>query len=55
VLRKVETAAKYVPVERLSLCPNCGFSGGAADAFVTEDIEKRKLAVLARVAERVWN
>jgi 5-methyltetrahydropteroyltriglutamate--homocysteine methyltransferase len=55
VLCKVETAAKYVPVERLSLCPNCGFSGGAADAFVTEDIEKRKLAVLARVADRVWN
>jgi 5-methyltetrahydropteroyltriglutamate--homocysteine methyltransferase len=55
VLRKVETAAKYVPVERLSLCPNCGFSGGAIDAFVTEDIEKRKLAVLARVADRVWN
>ena len=55
VLRKVETAAKYVPVDRLSLCPNCGFSGGAADAFVTEDIEKRKLAVLARVADRVWN
>ena len=55
VLRKVETASKYVPVERLSLCPNCGFSGGAADAFVTEDMEKRKLAVLGRVADRVWN
>src|SRR5262249_41234804 len=55
VLRKVETAAKYVPVESLSLCPNCGFSGGAADAFVTEDIEKRKLAVMARVADKVWN
>jgi len=55
ILRKVETAAKYVPVESLSLCPNCGFSGGAADAFVTEDIQKRKLAVLGRVADKVWN
>ena len=54
VLRKIETATKYVPVESLSLCPNCGFSGGAADAFVTEDVEKQKLTVLARVADKVW-
>jgi 5-methyltetrahydropteroyltriglutamate--homocysteine methyltransferase len=54
ILRQVDAASKYVPVENLSLCPNCGFSGSAADAFVTEDIEKRKLAVLVEAARHVW-
>ena len=54
ILRKVDTASRYVPVENLSLCPNCGFSGSAADAWVTEDIEKRKLAVLVDAARTIW-
>lgn len=54
ILRKIETASKYVPVENLSLSPNCGFSGSAADAWVTEDIEKRKLAVLVEAAQAIW-
>jgi 5-methyltetrahydropteroyltriglutamate--homocysteine methyltransferase len=54
ILRQVDAASKYVPVENLSLCPNCGFSGSAAGAFVTEDIEKRKLAVLVDAARQVW-
>lgn len=54
IARKIEVAAGYIDLDRLSLCPNCGFSGGAADSFVTEDIEKRKLEVLAETARRVW-
>jgi 5-methyltetrahydropteroyltriglutamate--homocysteine methyltransferase len=54
IMRAVDAASRYVPVENLSRCPNCGFYGSAADAFVTEDIEKRKLAVLAEAARRVW-
>ncbi len=54
IKRKLDIAARYVPMENLSLCPNCGFSGGAVDAFVSEDAEKRKLSVLADVAHEVW-
>ena len=54
IMRQIDGASKYVPIENLSLCPNCGFSGSAADAFVTEDIEKRKLAVLVDTARQVW-
>ncbi|MGZ5811417.1 MAG: hypothetical protein ACXWKA_17350 [Xanthobacteraceae bacterium] len=54
IKRKLDIAAKYVPIENVTLCPNCGFSGGAIDAFVTEDVEKRKLSVLAEVAHQVW-
>ena len=54
LVAKVETAARYHPVEKLSICPNCGFSGAAADSWVTEDIQKRKLETLVAAAEKVW-
>jgi 5-methyltetrahydropteroyltriglutamate--homocysteine methyltransferase len=51
---RVDAVAKYVPLENLTICPNCGFSGAAADTWVTEDIQKRKLAVLVETADQIW-
>jgi 5-methyltetrahydropteroyltriglutamate--homocysteine methyltransferase len=53
--RKIEQASRFVPVERLSICPNCGFSGASLDAWVSEDIQRRKLEALVETARRVWN
>jgi len=55
IRRRVDAAARYIPIENLSICPNCGFSGAAADTWLTEDIEKRKLAVLVEAAHKIWN
>jgi 5-methyltetrahydropteroyltriglutamate--homocysteine methyltransferase len=54
IMYRVEGAAKFVPLENLSICPNCGFSGAAIDTWVTEDIEKRKLDVMVKTAEKIW-
>ena len=54
LIRLMEAAAKFVPVEDLSICPNCGFSGASADAWFDEDIQRRKLDVLVETARRVW-
>ena len=54
IMRKIEAATDYIAIENLSLCPNCGFSGGAAETWITEDVEKRKLEVLAETARLVW-
>jgi len=54
MVRKVEQASRFVPIENLSVCPNCGFSGASLDAWVTEDIQRRKLEVLVETARRVW-
>jgi 5-methyltetrahydropteroyltriglutamate--homocysteine methyltransferase len=51
---RVDAVAKYVPLENLTICPNCGFSGAAVDTWVTEDIQKRKLAVLVETADQIW-
>jgi 5-methyltetrahydropteroyltriglutamate--homocysteine methyltransferase len=55
IKRRVDAATKYVSLENLSICPNCGFSGAAVETWVTEDIEKRKLAVLVETADQIWN
>jgi 5-methyltetrahydropteroyltriglutamate--homocysteine methyltransferase len=54
ILRKIEAAAKYVPLENLALCPNCGFSGAAAGAWVSEDDQRRKLDLLVGTAADLW-
>jgi 5-methyltetrahydropteroyltriglutamate--homocysteine methyltransferase len=51
---RVDAVAKYVPLENLTICPNCGFSGAAVDTWVAEDIQKRKLAVLVETADQIW-
>jgi 5-methyltetrahydropteroyltriglutamate--homocysteine methyltransferase len=51
---RVDAAAKFIPLENLSICPNCGFSGAAVETWITEDIEKRKLAVLVETAAQIW-
>jgi 5-methyltetrahydropteroyltriglutamate--homocysteine methyltransferase len=54
IKRRVDAVARYVPMDNLSICPNCGFSGAAADSWVTEDIQRRKLAVLVETAHKIW-
>jgi 5-methyltetrahydropteroyltriglutamate--homocysteine methyltransferase len=54
LMRQVEAAAKYVPLENLALCPSCGFSGAAAGGWVTPDEQTRKLERLVDTARRLW-
>jgi 5-methyltetrahydropteroyltriglutamate--homocysteine methyltransferase len=56
VLRRIEQAAKVVPVEQLAVSTQCGFQG-AADrdgAHMTIADERRKLALVVEVARTVW-
>ena len=52
--RKLDAAAKYIPLQNLSICPNCGFSGAGADAWIDEGTQCRKLDVMVETARRVW-
>lgn len=52
--RRIDAAARYVPLERLGLSPQCGFASTVAGNPVTEDDERRKLAHVVEVARRVW-
>jgi 5-methyltetrahydropteroyltriglutamate--homocysteine methyltransferase len=52
--RLIETATKYVPLERLALSPQCGFASMAEGNIIAEDEEWAKLGLVADVARRVW-
>jgi 5-methyltetrahydropteroyltriglutamate--homocysteine methyltransferase len=53
--RRIEEASKYVPLERLCISPQCGFSSNYLGNPVTIDDERRKLELVVKVAESVWS
>jgi len=52
--RKIDEAAKFVPLENLCLSPQCGFSSTHHGNRLTEDEQWRKLERVVQVAEEVW-
>src|SRR5918992_1744212 len=52
--RRIDEAAKHVPLEDLCLSPQCGFSSTHHGNQLTEDEQWRKLARVVEVAEEVW-
>jgi 5-methyltetrahydropteroyltriglutamate--homocysteine methyltransferase len=54
ILRRIDEAARYCPLERLALSPQCGFFHGADDATMTLDDQWRKLELVAGVAAKAW-
>jgi 5-methyltetrahydropteroyltriglutamate--homocysteine methyltransferase len=54
LLRRIEEASRYVPIERLALSPQCGFASTAKGNMLSVDDERRKLELVAQVARRVW-
>jgi 5-methyltetrahydropteroyltriglutamate--homocysteine methyltransferase len=52
--RRIDEAARYVPLENLALSPQCGFASGLAGNLITADDELRKLELVASTAGRVW-
>jgi 5-methyltetrahydropteroyltriglutamate--homocysteine methyltransferase len=53
--RRIDEAARLVPLERLGVSPQCGFSsGGGGGQTVTQDDTRRKLELLAQTAREVW-
>jgi len=54
VLRRVHEAAKYVPLENLTLSPQCGFASTLEGNLLSEDEQWAKLRLVVETARRVW-
>ena len=52
--RRIDEAARYLPLEQLALSPQCGFASDVVGNRITEDDQKRKLEVVVETARRVW-
>ena len=54
LIRRIEEAARFLPLEQLALSPQCGFASGIAGNLLTEEEQWRKLEVMMEVARQVW-
>jgi 5-methyltetrahydropteroyltriglutamate--homocysteine methyltransferase len=52
--RRIDAAAKYVPLENLCLSPQCGFASTFLGNPISEDVQRRKLERVVEVATEVW-
>jgi 5-methyltetrahydropteroyltriglutamate--homocysteine methyltransferase len=54
IKRRIDRAAKYVPLDDLCLSPQCGFSSTHHGNKLTMDEQWRKLELVMQLAQEVW-
>lgn len=54
IIARIHEAAKYVPLERLYLSPQCGFASCEIGNKLTEEEQWAKLILVKEIAEEVW-
>ena len=54
IKRRIDEAARYVPLEQLALSPQCGFSSTVLGNNITVEAEIAKLSLVVKVADEVW-
>jgi 5-methyltetrahydropteroyltriglutamate--homocysteine methyltransferase len=54
LLRRIEEASRYAPLEQLCVSPQCGFSSTVEGNELTEEEQWAKLRLIVEVAEEVW-
>jgi 5-methyltetrahydropteroyltriglutamate--homocysteine methyltransferase len=52
--RRIDEAARHVPLEQLALSPQCGFSSTVEGNALTRDEQIAKLALVVETAQEVW-
>jgi 5-methyltetrahydropteroyltriglutamate--homocysteine methyltransferase len=52
--KRIESAATYIPMDRLALSPQCGFASTMEGNLVTAADQKAKLRLVAETAREVW-
>ena len=52
--RRAEEATRYIDLDRLAICPQCGFASTVAGNPVTEADERAKLALVVTAAKAIW-
>jgi 5-methyltetrahydropteroyltriglutamate--homocysteine methyltransferase len=52
--RRIEQAAKFIPLDQLCLSPQCGFASTEEGNILAEDEQLAKLRMIVEIAEEVW-
>ena len=51
---RIAEASRYVPLERLAVSPQCGFSSAVIGNPVSPEDQRAKLALVVDIAARIW-
>jgi 5-methyltetrahydropteroyltriglutamate--homocysteine methyltransferase len=54
IVRRIEEAAKFAPLEQLCLSPQCGFASTEEGNILTEEEQWEKLNLIVEIAREVW-
>lgn len=54
LLRRIEQASKYVPMENLAVSTQCGFASAASGNLLSWDDMRRNLELVAETARKGW-
>jgi 5-methyltetrahydropteroyltriglutamate--homocysteine methyltransferase len=54
IARRIDAAAKFVPLDQLGIAPQCGFASTEEGNDIAMDNQWRKLELVVKVAEKVW-
>ena len=54
ILRRIEEASKFAPLDQLCLSPQCGFSSTVEGNELSEEQQWAKLRLIAEIADEVW-
>ena len=54
ILRRLDAASRFLPLEQLAVSPQCGFASVMEGNEITEEVQWRKLELVAEVADRLW-
>jgi len=54
LMRRIDDASRYVPLENLAISPQCGFASTMEGNLLTEDEQWAKLRLVVDTARRAW-
>jgi 5-methyltetrahydropteroyltriglutamate--homocysteine methyltransferase len=54
LIRRIQAAARHVPLEHLALSPQCGFASTMEGNLLSEDEQWAKLGLVVETAREVW-
>jgi 5-methyltetrahydropteroyltriglutamate--homocysteine methyltransferase len=52
--RRIDEAAKVVPLDQLAISPQCGFASDVVGNLITPDDQRRKLEIVVNTARQIW-
>ncbi|MEY8442217.1 5-methyltetrahydropteroyltriglutamate--homocysteine S-methyltransferase [Lactobacillaceae bacterium 24-114] len=55
IINRIKEASKYIPLDQLSLSPQCDFASSEEGNSLTEEEQWAKIKLIKEIAEKVWD